>query len=77
MHKDRSIFVKTRSEKYIEKLLKLGFIEIMTVGGWHHSTYFPEKSGAIWTGTARKLFSRKSGGMNKIMLAYCKMVKDG
>jgi len=77
MHRSGGVFVKTRSIKYIEKLLSLGFVEIMVAGGWHHSTYFSEKSGAVWTGTARELFSKKSGGMNKIMLAYCKMVKDG
>ena len=77
MHKNGGIFVKTRSEKYIEKLLKLGFIEIMTVHGWHHTTNFSEKSGVVWCGTARRLFSKKYGGMNKVAMAYCKVTNDG
>jgi hypothetical protein len=76
MHKDGGIFVKTRSEKCIEKLLKLGFVEIMTVHGWLHSTYFPEKSGAVWCGTAQQLFGKKSVGINKIIMAYCKVANE-
>lgn len=76
MHKDGGIFVKTRSEKYIEKLLKLGFISIMTAHGWHHTTMFSEKSGSVWTGTARELFSKKYGGDHKVVMAYCKVMKD-
>lgn len=75
VHKSGGIFVKTRSEKYIEKLSKLGFIPIMIICGWHHTTYFSEKSdGAIWTGTARELFGKKNGGIQKIIMAYCKVV---
>jgi hypothetical protein len=73
MYRGGGIFVKTRSEKYIEKLLKLGFVEIMYTSGWHHSTRFSEKSGVTWTGTARELFSKKNGGMQKIIMAYCRM----
>lgn len=76
MYKSGGIFIKTRSIKYIEKLLELGFVEIMTAGGWHHSTYFSRDSGAIWTGTARELFSKKGKGMSKIVLAHCKVAKD-
>lgn len=77
MHRSGGIFVKTRAEAYIEKLLDLGFIQIMTAHGWHHTTCFSERSGAIWTGTARELFSKKNGGINKVILAHCRMAKDG
>jgi hypothetical protein len=77
MHRGGGIFVKTRSEKYIQKLLELGFIDIMTTHGWHHTTRFTEKSGVTWTGTARELFSKKGGGIQKVIMAYCRTANGG
>jgi hypothetical protein len=35
---------------------------------------FSGKSGAIWTGTARELFGKKNRGMQKVIMAYCRVV---
>lgn len=76
MHKEERIFVKTRSLLYSKKLKELGFIELMYSSGWQHSTRFPRELKVAWSGNAREFFSKKSEGIQKVIMAYCKTTAD-
>ena len=76
MHKEERIFVKTRSLRYSEKLKELGFIELMYSCGWQHSTKFPRELKVAWFGNARDFFSKKSAGIQKVIMAYCKVTSN-
>ena len=76
IHKEERIFVKTGSLRYSKRLMELGFIELMYSCGWQHSTKFPRELKVAWSGNARDFFSKKSTGIQKVIMAYCKMTTD-
>jgi hypothetical protein len=69
IHKDNKIYVKTTSRKYEEKLIKLGFIELMNVSGFMNTVRFSTSIGAIWCGTARELFGKECRNVYRLILA--------